>query len=367
MDPTVSFVSMYSKRTTNQIGHTPGTPNLVSGKLENVKLRPAFDRQKYCGYGWKDVLVFEKSWISVPVQVQLTLKVKRSPSYHSYANCVPLQQLSYPARVGRMQITVRYNWNLSPFLFVLDKEVVDFWRSLAGRTKKKKRAFSFQIDPVEIAKIAGASRCTIDCNFADKMRDFFVKAIHIHENGWVTVPYELVFHEFDIDDGSGDDDLFNFVAASRYETVFSLLDSCAMLLLPKAYQQSKNIKKDMCSKCKLEGEAFKNCSKCMGVKYCGANCQKADWKDHKIKCNELRTIYEKRQEERRKRQSESLEEKTRRFFEKRAELNQQAFDATWDFKNPLGNLSSTLQSEADKFTQAFSFSEEDKAQNQDLP
>jgi hypothetical protein len=44
-------------------------------------------------------------------------------------------------------------------------------------------------------------------------------------------------------------------------------------------------KKDLCQKCGQPGKPkLLVCSRCRGVKYCSAQCQKADWKMHKSAC-----------------------------------------------------------------------------------
>jgi len=39
-----------------------------------------------------------------------------------------------------------------------------------------------------------------------------------------------------------------------------------------------------CACCGVQGVAFKHCSRCLQASYCGAECQKVDWKRHKKKC-----------------------------------------------------------------------------------
>ena len=41
---------------------------------------------------------------------------------------------------------------------------------------------------------------------------------------------------------------------------------------------------DDCACCGVQGVAFKRCSRCLQASYCGAECQKADWKHHKKDC-----------------------------------------------------------------------------------
>ena len=39
-----------------------------------------------------------------------------------------------------------------------------------------------------------------------------------------------------------------------------------------------------CECCGVQGVKFKRCSRCLQASYCGAECQKADWKNHKKDC-----------------------------------------------------------------------------------
>ncbi|KAK0648622.1 MYND finger [Cercophora newfieldiana] len=51
------------------------------------------------------------------------------------------------------------------------------------------------------------------------------------------------------------------------------------------------VQKERCRTCaKSEGDAgvsLKACARCMGVKYCSAECQKKDWKKHRMECKEI--------------------------------------------------------------------------------
>lgn len=71
--------------------------------------------------------------------------------------------------------------NISPCLFVLDKEVIEFWKSLKAQKGGKKKGF--YLSPLDIVKLCKGQCVTIDSNFADMIRRFIVKAIHIHNNG----------------------------------------------------------------------------------------------------------------------------------------------------------------------------------------
>jgi MYND finger len=42
-------------------------------------------------------------------------------------------------------------------------------------------------------------------------------------------------------------------------------------------------------------ERMKRCAKCKDVWYCGAECQKAGWSEHKGRCKELKEAAEKRE------------------------------------------------------------------------
>ena len=41
---------------------------------------------------------------------------------------------------------------------------------------------------------------------------------------------------------------------------------------------------EICARCGKQGAGFKRCSRCKQACYCGAECQKADWKRHKTTC-----------------------------------------------------------------------------------
>ena len=73
-----------------------------------------------------------------------------------------------------------YLQDINPALFVLDDEVVEFWKSLKDMKKKK---HGFQLSPLDIIKYFKGHLITINSSFADKVRHFIVKAIHIQVNG----------------------------------------------------------------------------------------------------------------------------------------------------------------------------------------
>ena len=43
-----------------------------------------------------------------------------------------------------------------------------------------------------------------------------------------------------------------------------------------------------CGKCNKIGQGFPKCSACKSISYCSRECQKLDWKWHKIVCKEAR-------------------------------------------------------------------------------
>ena len=45
-----------------------------------------------------------------------------------------------------------------------------------------------------------------------------------------------------------------------------------------------------CAHCGKQGVGFKHCSVCKQASYCGAECQKANWKGHKKTCSPLVTV-----------------------------------------------------------------------------
>ena len=48
-----------------------------------------------------------------------------------------------------------------------------------------------------------------------------------------------------------------------------------------------------CAHCKKKGVGFKHCSRCKHASYCGAECQLAAWKGHKIFCVKKEDVFEK--------------------------------------------------------------------------
>ena len=45
---------------------------------------------------------------------------------------------------------------------------------------------------------------------------------------------------------------------------------------------------DECAACGLRDQKLRTCSACLVTSYCGAACQKAHWRDHKLKCREMK-------------------------------------------------------------------------------
>lgn len=64
-------------------------------------------------------------------------------------------------------------------------------------------------------------------------------------------------------------------------------DGCLQLFTDKTAEPLSNTDKNICNNCKKE-EAIKNnykqCSRCKKVRYCSVECQKQDWKEHKLNC-----------------------------------------------------------------------------------
>jgi len=57
--------------------------------------------------------------------------------------------------------------------------------------------------------------------------------------------------------------------------------------LPGAATNSSTVSAASCAHCGKEGElgvAIKRCTRCMQIAYCGADCQKAGWRFHKVMC-----------------------------------------------------------------------------------
>lgn len=48
-----------------------------------------------------------------------------------------------------------------------------------------------------------------------------------------------------------------------------------------------------CRKTEAKTESFNQCAACKQVYYCGKQCQKSDWKQHKVVCKQLRAIQSK--------------------------------------------------------------------------
>lgn len=48
--------------------------------------------------------------------------------------------------------------------------------------------------------------------------------------------------------------------------------------------EGREKKYKQCSKCCSKIEKLKSCAKCKQVRYCGGNCQRSDWDEHKISC-----------------------------------------------------------------------------------
>ena len=69
--------------------------------------------------------------------------------------------------------------------------------------------------------------------------------------------------------------------------------STKSVVRPQTLQQRQSSvpdanRKELCWSCSAEGVRLKKCSRCAVASYCGAACQKADWKAHKGKCAELK-------------------------------------------------------------------------------
>ncbi len=36
----------------------------------------------------------------------------------------------------------------------------------------------------------------MNTKYADYIKKFIIKAVHIHQDGWITIPYDLVYYEY---------------------------------------------------------------------------------------------------------------------------------------------------------------------------
>jgi len=230
--------------------------------------------------------------------------------------------LEHPIRLGSHLITQLYNWSITPYL--TDQEFVQFWKSLSTKENRKR----FIITAVQINRVLKFMGREVNTKFADYVQLFVMKAVHIHEKGWVTIPYELAYYEFDIDDGSADEEFMNeFSCQDKYNSITQILDWAVQNVLKDAFHDYKYPKKAICTRCASEGAKMQLCGNCRVAKYCSRECQKLDWKDHKPRCKELREAYEKKLQERRK----LLPNETPEQAERR--LDKLAFEELWKAKN----------------------------------
>lgn len=54
-------------------------------------------------------------------------------------------------------------------------------------------------------------------------------------------------------------------------------------------QDSVSVATDACKNCGKRGLGLRRCSRCTAVKYCGTECQNADWPTHKANCKRKKT------------------------------------------------------------------------------
>eukprot|EP00638_Chattonella_subsalsa_P009608 CAMPEP_0117751984 /NCGR_PEP_ID=MMETSP0947-20121206/11321_1 /TAXON_ID=44440 /ORGANISM="Chattonella subsalsa, Strain CCMP2191" /LENGTH=328 /DNA_ID=CAMNT_0005570511 /DNA_START=95 /DNA_END=1078 /DNA_ORIENTATION=+ len=116
-----------------------------------------------------------------------------------------IESLPMTLKVGTTTLSTRFGWDIRRHLNNFSAEMILFWKSLMKR-KKSARKIKFSPRDMAIAvkqwEISGV--CTWKgCN---ELKSFVVKAIHDAVNGFVAVPYHIVFLDFDLMDGSGNDD-----------------------------------------------------------------------------------------------------------------------------------------------------------------
>ena len=56
---------------------------------------------------------------------------------------------------------------------------------------------------------------------------------------------------------------------------------------PVVFVLSNNVRGQCCDMCFTQGGDLQRCSKCKFARYCDRQCQKKDWKEHKIECERI--------------------------------------------------------------------------------
>ena len=54
------------------------------------------------------------------------------------------------------------------------------------------------------------------------------------------------------------------------------------------FLQQRHLGEALCARCGKPGATgMLRCSKCKSVRYCSRECQRSDWKQHKLRCKEV--------------------------------------------------------------------------------
>jgi hypothetical protein len=54
---------------------------------------------------------------------------------------------------------------------------------------------------------------------------------------------------------------------------------------------------DQCFTCKKDNSELKKCSNCLSISYCSKECQRNDWKRHKLECEDKKKELDNRKRE----------------------------------------------------------------------
>jgi hypothetical protein len=98
-----------------------------------------------------------------------------------------------------------YNWHIGQHL--QPPAFVAYWKDLATLSKLLVKDV-LRFGPLDAAKGLATvfperpATLNVDYTFVKLVQTYLVQAIHHHHQGWVTIPYELLFYQYDCEDGS---------------------------------------------------------------------------------------------------------------------------------------------------------------------
>ncbi|CAB9517763.1 expressed unknown protein [Seminavis robusta] len=321
------------------------TGNIQLWKFEE-DFEPAFEHQEVCT--WSRLRLDLHDYVQEMQGKDIILKVKLTAwglgrDLSLQPMTISHEILPFTLKVGTKTCQRRFGWDIRCHLHSLSEDQVSFWKGLQADPKGCRklrfgpRDLVNEIRNDHIASITTWKACS-------ELKRFVVHAIHVATCGVAAIPYNLIFFDFDMMDGSNNDDdprkepwSLEYCSPDKHAIIHRLLDWIVEKPLKAAFLRinghcnekifSTILEKEsemaelkaakdtvQCVVCGKSGtrEKLSTCSVCCCPMYCSRSCQRSHWKQgHKKECANLKR--EKKMEDKAMRVTERKLEERRAY------------------------------------------------------